>query len=55
MGAPQSPDAGQYATLEAASAMTPETVRPTTAVGARRTYDLVVPRQGVAMLVIEPR
>jgi xylan 1,4-beta-xylosidase len=55
MGAPQSPDADQYANLEAASAMSPELVRPTTAAGATRTYDLVVPRQGVAMLVIEPR
>lgn len=46
MGSPQSPDQNQYAQLETASRLTPETIT------AGKTITLRLPRQGVALLVI---
>lgn len=54
MGAPQSPNERQYAELERASRMAPETlpVQPGTSRG-RVSFNLSVPRQGVALVVLE--
>ncbi|KQU53938.1 beta-xylosidase [Sphingomonas sp. Leaf339] len=53
MGSPQSPDAKQYAELEAASAMRPEEVAPATAPRDGRRFAVTLPRQGVALLVLD--
>lgn len=52
MGSPQSPDQDQYAQLEAASVMQAETVAVTGARGGA-SIDLSLPRQGVALLVLD--
>ncbi|ESQ93486.1 beta-xylosidase [Asticcacaulis sp. AC460] len=54
MGSPQSPDQKQYAVLETASKMTPETW-PEAAKVAKGAAELTftVPRQGVSLLVLE--
>jgi xylan 1,4-beta-xylosidase len=52
MGSPQSPDQDQYAQLEAASVMKAETVAVSGARGASA-IDLALPRQGVALLVLD--
>lgn len=54
MGSPQSPDQNQYAQLEAASVMKAESVSVT---GSRGSADLnlTLPRQGVALLVLDAR
>lgn len=54
MGSPQSPNQDQYKQLEAASQMKSETVAVTRAAGAAG-LDLRVPRQGVALVVLDAR
>lgn len=51
MGSPQSPNEKQYAELEAASAMQPETVTATSG----RSFIIALPRQGVALLTFDRR
>jgi xylan 1,4-beta-xylosidase len=51
MGAPQSPDEKQYAVLEAASRMQPESATVTSA----GTIDLRLARQGVALVMLDAR
>jgi xylan 1,4-beta-xylosidase len=51
MGAPQSPNSSQYAQLEQASEMTPETVQVKASRGGTREIELSIPRQGVALVV----
>jgi xylan 1,4-beta-xylosidase len=54
MGAPQSPNERQYAELERASRMAPERVPARSGgTGGRVTFDVTVPRQGVALIVLE--
>jgi xylan 1,4-beta-xylosidase len=53
MGAPQSPNSKQYQELEKASEMVAEQVSPNAARGRGGTFDLRLPRQGVALLVLE--
>lgn len=53
MGAPQSPDQKQYAVLEAASAMTAETLTPLTLKKGTAALTFRVPRQGVTLLVVD--
>jgi xylan 1,4-beta-xylosidase len=52
MGAPITPDAVQYRELELASALREESV-PVTARRREAVVDLVIPRQGVALLVLD--
>jgi xylan 1,4-beta-xylosidase len=54
MGSPQSPNQDQYAQLEAASQMKSESVRVTRASGGAG-LDIRVPRQGVALVVLDAR
>jgi xylan 1,4-beta-xylosidase len=56
MGSPQSPNERQYGELEKASAMVPETLpaQPGRARG-RASFDVTVPRQGVALVVLDPK
>ncbi len=54
MGSPQSPDQNQYAQLEAASVMKAESVSVTGSRGGAG-IDLTLPRQGVALVVIDVR
>ncbi|MGN7159804.1 GH39 family glycosyl hydrolase [Sphingomonas sp. SAFR-052] len=51
VGSPQSPNEKQYAELEAASAMQPETVSAT----GGRSFIIALPRQGVALLTLDRR
>jgi xylan 1,4-beta-xylosidase len=53
MGSPQSPTAPQYAVLEKASMLTPEAAKAVAVSGGRATIDVTVPRQGVALLVLD--
>ncbi len=53
MGSPQSPNATQYAELEKASELVPETLKPGPRRGAA-SFEITVPRQGVALLLIDP-
>jgi xylan 1,4-beta-xylosidase len=53
MGSPQSPNATQYAELEKASELVPETLKPGHRRGAA-SFEITVPRQGVALLLIDP-
>jgi xylan 1,4-beta-xylosidase len=52
MGSPQSPNATQYAELEKASELRPEKPELLRKKGRTATYEIVVPRQGVALLSI---
>jgi xylan 1,4-beta-xylosidase len=52
MGSPQSPNADQYKTLEQASEMIPQTLKPQSASGNTVTLDLSLPRQGVALVML---
>jgi xylan 1,4-beta-xylosidase len=54
MGAPQSPNAEQYAALEKASVLQPETLQVTGGRGSSK-LTLTVPRQGVALVVFDGR
>lgn len=51
MGTPQSPNSSQYAQLEQASQMVPETVQIRAGRGGTREFELSIPRQGVALVV----
>jgi xylan 1,4-beta-xylosidase len=54
MGSPQSPDAKQYATMEAASAMQPQAwAAPVAVTKGAAELDFSLPRQGVSLLIIE--
>jgi xylan 1,4-beta-xylosidase len=53
MGAPQAPDEKQYAQLEAASVMAPVRLPPLAVVDGGASLRFTVPRQGVALLLIE--
>ncbi|WP_188062331.1 GH39 family glycosyl hydrolase [Sphingobium sp. KCTC 72723] len=53
MGSPQSPDQDQYKLLEAASVMQPEKLRVTKGQSNAASIDLRLPRQGVALIVID--
>jgi xylan 1,4-beta-xylosidase len=50
MGSPQSPDEHQYATLEAASKLSAESLAPVKVKGGNRMIEIRVPRQGVALV-----
>jgi xylan 1,4-beta-xylosidase len=52
MGTPQSPNATQYAQLEKASVMIHE-ARAVSVRSGRATVEVTVPRQGVALLVLD--
>ena len=55
MGSPQSPDAAQYAALEAAAQLAPgEPPRRIAVQDGRAVIDFSLPRQGVALLTLEP-
>ena len=53
MGSPQSPDANQYAQLEKASELQDEWLKPTASTRRGATFDVTMPRQGVALLIID--
>jgi hypothetical protein len=55
MGAPQSPNGTQYQQLENASELVPQTLQSHVARGSSLEFDVAVPRQGVALVVLEPR
>jgi xylan 1,4-beta-xylosidase len=52
MGAPQSPNATQYQELEKASELVPQPLPSQRARMGGRSFDLAVPRQGVALIVL---
>ena len=52
MGSPQSPNATQYAELEKASELVPEKQEAVGRQGRTATYEITLPRQGVALLAI---
>lgn len=52
MGTPQSPNSSQYAQLEQASQMVPETLQIKAGRGGTSEIELSVPRQGVALVVV---
>jgi xylan 1,4-beta-xylosidase len=52
MGAPQSPDAAQYQELEKASELVAQPLQSQRARLGARSFDLAVPRQGVALIVL---
>jgi xylan 1,4-beta-xylosidase len=54
MGSPQSPDQNQYKVLEEASKMKPRAGDRVTPTGGAATLDISVPRQGVALVVLNP-
>jgi xylan 1,4-beta-xylosidase len=54
MGAPQSPNGEQYQQLEKASQLVPQTVPAAAAREAAVEFDIVLPRQGVALVVLDP-
>ncbi len=53
MGSPQSPDDKQYAMLENASRLLSEPSRSVSVHGGRASVDVVVPRQGVTLVVFD--
>ena len=54
MGSPQSPDEKQYQSLEAMSAMQPQTwPAPVATTGGGAELDFSLPRQGVSLLIVE--
>jgi xylan 1,4-beta-xylosidase len=53
MGAPQSPDFKQYQALADASAMKPARLAPLAVKGGTATLNFTLPRQGVALLIVE--
>ena len=53
MGAPQSPNFKQYQTLAEASAMKPAGLAPLASSHGAASLSLALPRQGVALLVID--
>ncbi|KTT73560.1 beta-xylosidase [Sphingomonas endophytica] len=55
MGSPQSPNDKQYKQLEAASIMHEESVAATGSTRGGRSFTVALPRQGVALLVIDGR
>jgi xylan 1,4-beta-xylosidase len=55
MGSPQSPNATQYQEMEKASEMQPKAVGPKATKRGQATYEIVLPRQGVALLVLEAK
>jgi xylan 1,4-beta-xylosidase len=55
MGAPQSPSGDQYLQLEKASALAPQTLPSRAASGSALEFDVALPRQGVALVVLEPK
>ena len=52
MGAPQSPNAAQYQELEKASELVPQTLQPQRVRLGGRSFDVAIPRQGVALIVL---
>jgi xylan 1,4-beta-xylosidase len=52
MGAPQSPNATQYQELEKASELIPQTLQAQRARLGARIFDVAIPRQGVALIVL---
>jgi xylan 1,4-beta-xylosidase len=52
MGAPLSPNATQYQELERASELVPQPLQPQRVRLGTRSFELAVPRQGVALIVI---
>ena len=55
MGSPQSPDETQYTQLEKASQLLPEPVRDVAVRSGRANVEVMVPRQGVTLLVFEDK
>ena len=53
MGSPQSPNAAQYEQLEKASALEAQTLQPQTVRRGTVQLDLSIPRQGVALVVLD--
>jgi xylan 1,4-beta-xylosidase len=53
MGSPLSPNATQYEQLEKASELVPENVNESAVKGRRYSYELTLPRQGVALLILQ--
>lgn len=53
MGSPQSPDDKQYATIETASQLRAEPSRAISVHGGKASIDVVVPRQGVTLVVFD--
>jgi xylan 1,4-beta-xylosidase len=53
MGSPQSPNAAQYEQLEKASALESQTMQPQSAGRGTVQLDLPIPRQGVALVVLD--
>jgi xylan 1,4-beta-xylosidase len=52
MGAPQSPNATQYQELEKASELVPQPLQPQRPGVRAPSFDLAIPRQGVALIVL---
>jgi xylan 1,4-beta-xylosidase len=52
MGAPQSPNATQYQELEKASELAPQSLQPQRVRLGTRSFEVALPRQGVALIVI---
>ncbi|KHL24957.1 beta-xylosidase [Croceibacterium mercuriale] len=55
MGSPQAPDSEQYAQMEQASVMQPGTLAVVPGAGGTATATLDLPRQGVALVVLDAR
>lgn len=55
MGAPQSPSGEQYQQLEKASELVPQTLPSRAARDSALELEVVLPRQGVALVVLEPK
>ena len=53
MGSPQSPNATQYQELELASGFLPQALKPQSARRGTLLFDVAIPRQGVALLVLD--
>ena len=53
MGSPLSPNAAQYQELEKASELVPETVQAGAVKGRSHSFELTLPRQGVALLMLQ--
>jgi len=53
MGSPQSPNATQYQELEKASELLPQSLKPQSARRGTLQFDVSLPRQGVALLVLD--
>ena len=52
LGAPQSPNATQYAELESASELVPQPLKPSGGQRGAMNFDVAIPRQGVALVIL---